>query len=202
MMEMILARQIPWRWRMFLDDSPDRPLRVLARRGGEVHTFIFRPGDMGVTTRNHFEGRTGTLLLTGRDAGEHSAAKAIEQYLRGLHDQDAEQLTAALCPDGYHFHRGLLGDDVGNPITHTDAADAIPRELDRLSQRWETSSVRFSDIRLITYANLALGGWEMHVERDDNAQINRHIVVALVRTAAGWGIVGTPWQDGHILGHP
>jgi hypothetical protein len=202
MMEMILSRQIPWRWRMFVDDPPDRPLRVLARRGGQVLTFIFQPGDMGVTTRNHFEGRSGTLSLAGAEAREHPAAKTVDQYLVGLRNAHADQLTAALGPDGYHFHRGLPGDEMGDPITHADAADSLPRALDRLRERWDLSSLRFSDLRFIIHANLALGGWRMCAKKRDEGLIDRHVVVALARTAVGWRIVGTPWQDDQILGIP
>jgi hypothetical protein len=200
MMEMVLSQQVPWRWRMFVDDPPERPLRVLVRRGGEVLTFIFHPGDMGVTTRNHFEGRPGTLSLAGADAKEHPAGRTISQYLDGLRSANAGQITAALCPEGYHFHRGLPGGDVGDPITYTNAADSLPRALSRLGERWDFSSLRFDDIRLITHANLALGGWRMSVQTRDSGPIDRHVVVALARTAAGWNIVGTPWQDDHILG--
>ncbi len=202
MMEMILSQQIPWRWRMFVDEPPDRPLRVLARRGGQVLSFIFHPGDMGVTTRNHFEGRPGTLSFSDADAREHPAGKTIGQYLDGLRHIDTDQLTAALCPDGCQFHRGLPGGDVGDPITHANAADSLGPALGRLRERWDFSSLRFSDIRLITHANLALGGWHMRVQTRDNGPIDRHVVVALARTAAGWRIVGTPWQDDHILGLP
>jgi hypothetical protein len=202
MMEMILSQQIPWRWRMFVDEPPNRPLRVLARRGEQVLTFIFHPGDMGVTTCNHFEGRPGTLSLSDADAREHPAGKTIEHYLDGLRNVDTEQLTAALCPDGYHFHHGLPGSDVGEPITHANAAESLPHTLSRLRERWDFSSLRFSDVRLITHANLALGGWHMRVQTRDNGPIERHVVVALARTAYGWRIVGTPWQDDHILGLP
>ena len=202
MMEMILSQQIPWRWRMFVDEPPDRPLRVLARRGGQVLSFVFHPGDMGVTTRNHFEGRPGTLSFRNADAREHPAGKTIGQYLEGLRRTDTDQLTAALCPDGYHFHRGLPGGEVGDPITHANAVDVLPRALSRLRERWDFSSLRFSDIRLITHANLALGGWHMRVQTRDNDSIDHHVVVSLARTAAGWRIVGTPWQDDHILGLP
>jgi hypothetical protein len=184
------------------DEPPDRPLRVLARRGGQVLSFVFHPGDMGVTTRNHFEGRPGTLSFRDADAREHPAGKTIGQYLEGLRRTDTDQLTAALCPDGYHFHRGLPGGEVGDPITHANALDVLPRALSRLRERWDFSSLRFSDIRLITHANLALGGWHMRVQTRDNGPIDRHVVVALARTAAGWRIVGTPWQDDHILGLP
>jgi hypothetical protein len=202
MMEMVLSQQIPWRWRMFINDPPDRPLRVLVRRGGQVLTFVFRPGDMGVRTRNHFEGRPGTLSLTGADAGEHPAGKTIAQYLDGLRHGSADRLTAALCPDGYHFHRGLPGGVIDDPITHANAADSLPRTLKRVRERWDLPSLRFTDIRLITHANLALGGWHMCVKTRGNGLIDCHVVVALARTTVGWRILGTPWQEDHILGLP
>ncbi len=85
----------------------------------------------------------------------------------GLRHADVRQLTAALCPDGYHLHRGLPGGDVSDPITLADAPDSLPRTLNRLRERWDYSSPRLSDIRLITHANLALGGWQMYVRTRD-----------------------------------
>ena len=82
------------------------------------------------------------------------------------------------------------------------AARYLSRALSRLQGQWDVSSLSFSDIRLIIHADLALGGWHMRVETLDNGPIDRHVVVALVRTNAGWGIVATPWQDDHILGLP
>jgi len=202
MMEMILSQQVLWRWQMFVGDPPDRSMRVLVRRGDQVFSCFFYPGDMGVTTCNCLEGRPGTRTLSGVDAVEHPAGLIVEQYLEGLHNADAAQLTTALCRDGYHFPRGLPGSDGGDPITHASGARNLTRALSQLQEQWDFSSLSFSDIRLIIYADLALGGWHMRVETRNNGPVDRHGVVALVRTNAGWGIVATPWQDDHILGLP
>ena len=202
MMEIILSQQVPWRWQMFVGDPPAKSMRVLVRRGDQVFSCFFHPGDMGVTTRNCLEGRPGTRTLRGVDAGEHPAGQTIAQYVEGLRHADVAQLTAALCRDGYHFPRGLPSTDPGDPITHTSTARHLAQALSQLQEQWDFSSLSFSDLRLILHADLALGGWHMRVETLDNGPIDRHVVVALVRTNAGWGIVATPWQDDHILGLP
>jgi hypothetical protein len=157
---------------------------------------------MGVTTGNCLEGRPGTRTLRGVDAREHPAGQMVEQYLEGLRNADAAQLTAALCRDGYHFPRGLPGNDVGDPITYANPARHLSRALSRLQEQWDFSSLSFSDVRLIIHADLALGGWHMRVETRNNGPLDRHVVVVLVRTNAGWGMVATPWQDDHVLGLP
>jgi hypothetical protein len=172
MMEMILSQQVLWRWQMFVGDPPDRSMRVLVRRGDQVFSCFFYPGDMGVTTCNCLEGRPGTRTLSGVDAMEHPAGLIVDQYLEGLRNANAS------------------------------GARHLSLALSRLQQQWDFSSLSFSDVRLIIYADLALGGWHMCVETRNNGPLDRHVVVALVRTNAGWGIVASPWQDDHILGLP
>ena len=199
MMSIITSEQLVWRSKMFTD-QPDRPMRLLVRRGHQLLPFIFVPGPMGLKTRNCFEGDLATETLTGQIARKHPATATIERYHAALKEADTEAIVATLCPAGFIFYHGLPSVRTPTVLSHVHAATALPEELQRISSQYRLDTLHVSDIRLIIHGNVGLAGWRTRVETTEGQSHMEEVVVCLVMRDQQWSIAGKPWQAQHRLG--
>jgi hypothetical protein len=194
------SEQLVWRAKMFDDDPPARQLRVLVRRENRLIPLVFVPGEMGIKTRNHFEGRVDTITLTGEQAREHPITETMAGYHEALRQGDVARVRAALCSEGFAFCHGLPSVPTLGVITSRNAADAIAKELERLATRIRPETLEVSDVRIILYGDLALAGWHVSARTFSGDSFDRDVVACLVGAGNRWCLVGMPWQDQHVLG--
>lgn len=194
------SEQLVWRVKMFDDDPPDRQLRVLVRRENRLIPLVFVPGELGIKTRNHFEGRVDTITLAQEQAQEHPITDMIGRYHEAVRHGDVERAMTALCPEGFAFCHGLPSIPTKTVITAPNTADAVARELELLATRIRPETMEVSDVRIILYGDLALAGWHVSARTPAGDSIDRDVVACLVGAGNRWCLVGMPWQDQHVLG--
>jgi len=192
--------QLVWRAKMFYNEPPERKFRVLVRRENHLLPLLFGPGEMGVKTQNHLEGRVDTITLTGAQTEEHPIAQAIRRYHRELQRGDAAGVIATLCPDGFVFCHGLPSAPTKCVITSRNAMETVPQEIGLLGKRVRLETMEISEIRTIIYGDLALAGWHVSARSLDGNSVDRDVVACLVGKEGKWTILGMPWQNNHVLG--
>jgi len=199
-MPILSAEQLVWRRRMFEERPADTKLRVLFRRDGQVLARTFRPGDMGINTRNFFHGTVETKTLLGSDARQHPVAKTIDSYHSALRAASVNGIRSVFCSEGFAFPYGLPSAMSSTLITAGNASESIPFELRRIVEQWDLTTMRVSDIRVISHGDLALAGWSFSVRTTSGQRSESHPVVCAVQHNGKWSFVGMPWQSQHTVG--
>jgi hypothetical protein len=155
-MPILSAEQLAWRCKMFEERPADTKLRVLFRRDGQVLARTFRPGDMGINARNCFHGTVETKTLLDSDARQHPVAQTIDSYHSALRAASADGIRSVFCSEGFAFPYGLPSAMSSTLITAGNASESIAFELRRIVEQWDLTTMRVSDIRVISHGDLAL----------------------------------------------
>jgi hypothetical protein len=85
-------------------------------------------------------------------------------------------------------------------VTAGNASETIAFELRRIVQQWDLTTMRVSDIRVISHGDLALAGWSFSVRTTSGQILESHPVVCAVQHDGKWSFVGMPLQSQHTVG--